>query len=167
VRIAFQKVFPKIRFNIEGVKVNSDVSDQPMTDDKTREGARNRAINAKEYKPNAQYWIGIEGGIHPIEGELSTFGWVYIIGNGITGKARTPTFFLPERITELVKQGKELGEADDIVFNKKNSKRQNGSAGLLTNDNYTRTDMFFSAIILALIPFLNTNLYITEKKNLN
>jgi non-canonical (house-cleaning) NTP pyrophosphatase len=39
----------------------------------------------------------------------------------------------------LVESGKELGDADDIVFGKSNSKQQNGAVGILTHDIITRT----------------------------
>ena len=41
----------------------------------------------------------------------------------LAGKSRTATFFLPEEVAELVRQGQELGSADDIVFNVSNSKQ--------------------------------------------
>ena len=60
---------------------------------------------------------------------------------------------LSPKVAELVKQGKGLGEADDIVFGKTNSKQSNGGVGILTGDVLTRTPYYEPTVILALIPF--------------
>ena len=74
-------------------------------------------------------------------------------------KAKTATFPLPLKISKLIQEGYELGDADDIVFKRSNSKQQNGAVGILTNNVINRTDYYSHAIILALIPFTNTKLY--------
>lgn len=74
-------------------------------------------------------------------------------------KAKTATFFLPPAIASLIHAGKELGEADDIVFGQTNSKQKNGAVGILTGDLITRTSYYVDAIILACIPFKNIELY--------
>jgi Protein of unknown function DUF84 len=79
--------------------------------------------------------------------------------NGGVGKGRTGTFFLPEAVAELVRQGKELGEADDIVFSQVNSKQDQGAIGLLAGNVVDRTQLYTHAVILALIPFKNRVLY--------
>lgn len=156
---AFKKAFNE-SINIEGISVPSDVSDQPMTDAETLLGAKNRAINANKSEPNADYWIGIEGGIHENqEGEMHAFAWVYIRSSNQEGKAKTASFELPKKIADLVNQGIELGVADDMVFNRSNSKQQNGAVGILTNNLIDRASYYEPAVILALIPFLNSELY--------
>jgi hypothetical protein len=73
--------------------------------------------------------------------------------------SRTASFPLPPVIASLVLQGTELGVADDIVFNRTDSKRSNGSVGLLSRDVVTRTEYYRHALMLALIPFVNPTLY--------
>jgi non-canonical (house-cleaning) NTP pyrophosphatase len=75
------------------------------------------------------------------------------------GKGRTGTFLLPPAVAELIRQGKELGAADDIVFGRLNSKQDNGAVGLLTDDVIDRAQLYEHAMILALIPFKNKALY--------
>ena len=58
-----------------------------------------------------------------------------------------------------MKEGKELGDANDIVFNRNNSKQKNGAVGILTGDATDRTKYYTEAIILSLIPFKNIELY--------
>jgi non-canonical (house-cleaning) NTP pyrophosphatase len=53
----------------------------------------------------------------------------------------------------------ELGEADDLVFGKANSKQQNGAVGLLTNDVIVRRTLYVPAVVMALIPFVKEELY--------
>ena len=90
---------------------------------------------------------------------MLTFAWIYIKGEKLIGKGRSASFFLPEKVADVVKQGKELGDADDIVFGKSNSKQQNGAVGILTGDVITRTALYVPAVILALVPFKNVSLY--------
>ena len=78
---------------------------------------------------------------------------------GRVGKGRTAVFFLPPRIAKLIREGKELGEADDIVFGRINSKQDNGAVGLLTDDVIHRQHYYTHALILALIPFKKKDLY--------
>ena len=159
VKMAFQKVFPEETFEFEGVSVPSNVSDQPVSDEETMIGASNRANNAMISIPNADYWIGIEGGIEKMKHGVGSFSWIVVKSKNKEGKAKGNIFFLPKKVVELIDQGKELGDADDIVFGGNNSKQKNGSVGILTGDIITRTDYYYTALILALIPFKNQNLY--------
>lgn len=122
-------------------------------------GALNRAKNASVLEVDADYWVGIEGGVDEHAGSLQSFAWVVVVGRGgRTGKARTAVYYLPERTAKLVREGMELGHADDLVFGRSNSKQHNGSVGLLTDDAIDRSAYYLQAVILALIPFKNANL---------
>jgi non-canonical (house-cleaning) NTP pyrophosphatase len=59
----------------------------------------------------------------------------------------------------LIDTGKELGEADDIVFGHTNSKQKNGAVGILTGNVIVRTSYYTEAVILASIPFKNAEIY--------
>jgi inosine/xanthosine triphosphatase len=158
--IGFQKMFPNEQFSIEGISVPSDVSDQPKSDSETFLGAWNRTDNVCKEKSDADFCVGIEGGIEEKNSEMEVFAWVIIKSrSGVFGKGRTGTFFLPPQIVELIKQGKELCEADDIVFGRINSKQENGTVGILTDNVVDRTKYYTEAIVLALIPFKNEKLY--------
>lgn len=155
----FQRMFPDMVIDLFTLSVSSGVSHQPMTDEETFTGAYNRASNARKVNPVSDYWIGIEGGIQKIKDELAAFAWIVILSKDLIGKGRTGTFFLPKAVTDLISQGKELGEADDIVFKRSNSKQENGAVGLLTNDVINRIQLYEQAVILALIPFKNKKMY--------
>lgn len=91
---------------------------------------------------------------------MGAFAWMVIKSKeGKISLGKTASFILPKKIIELVKQGKELGEADDIVFGQTNSKQANGTVGNLTDNVLTRTTYYVEGIILALIPFKKPELY--------
>ena len=155
----FQRLFPGSQLNVIAVAAPSGVAHQPMTDEETLRGARNRSARAQALHPNADYWIGIEGGVEPIGQELTAFAWIVVRSKSMIGRGRTGTFFLPPAVAELIRQGKELGEADDIIFGRSNSKQDNGAVGLLTDNVIDRAQLYEHAMILALIPFKNERLY--------
>lgn len=159
VSSAFEQLFTKQKFSFIGVDVPSNVSDQPMTHQETQEGAYNRAKNAKKLKPAANFWVGIEGGVESSEIGMESFAWIHIVSKEGAGTSKTASFYLPTQVAELVKNGTELGTANDIIFNKENSKQKNGAVGLLTGDLIGRTAYYIEAVILALIPFYNKELY--------
>ncbi|MBU2159195.1 DUF84 family protein, partial [Patescibacteria group bacterium] len=142
------------------VAAASGVSDQPFSDEETYTGASNRLEAAKTHEPSADFWVSFEGGIEEKNGEIETFAWVLVSDkNGILGKGRSVTFYLPSIMADLIREGKELGEANDIVFGSINSKQHNGASGALTGGVVTRTSYYVGAAIHALIPFKNLSLY--------
>lgn len=158
-RLGFSRMFPDEVLDISGVSVPSNVPDQPKGDE-VLTGAINRAENASKISVDADFWVGIEGGIDDDGQDMNTFAWIVIKAkNGKMGKGSTGKFFLPKKVAKLIRQGKELGEADDIVFGLKNSKQANGAVGILTGNVLTRTTFYENAVILALIPFKNHDLY--------
>jgi inosine/xanthosine triphosphatase len=147
-------------FLVEGLNVSSDVDAQPVGDKQTLAGATNRAKNSRNIFPEADFWVGIEGGVDELQGEMYGFAWVVVIDrSGRIGKAKTATFFLPEAVAKLVRHGVELGDADDRVFKRENSKQNEGSVGILTNGTIVRKEYYQNAVVLALIPFLHEKLY--------
>jgi inosine/xanthosine triphosphatase len=156
---AFRQMFPGEEFALEPVSVNSGVRVQPLTDLETQIGAGNRARQAMELREEAAFWVGIEGGVEETEAGMIAFAWVVVLSRGRGGKGRTGAFFLPENVAQLVRAGKELGEADDIIFGRDNSKQQEGAVGILTAKVIGRARLYEQAVVLALIPFKNPELY--------
>jgi inosine/xanthosine triphosphatase len=137
----------------------SGVAVQPITDLETLTGARNRATSARETHPQADFWAGVEGGVEDGPDGMMVFAWIVVLGREMAGEARTGAFLLPPKIAELVREGKELGEADDLVFGRTNSKQQDGAVGILTGGLIDRAGYYEQAVVLALIPFMNQGLY--------
>ena len=110
---AFSNIFDD-SFIVQGLNVDSKVSAQPMGDVETYTGAYNRAFASKNAFPEADFWVGIEGGVDHVGEQMVAFAWMVILNNENTiGKAKTASFFLPEAINKMVSEGMELGEADE------------------------------------------------------
>lgn len=158
---AFEELFPDEDFEVEGITVTSGVSEQPMHEEEFQHGSLNRAKAAKRERPDADYWVGLEGGCQDFEQGIYCWAWMTVlakdsdlIGTGSTGK-----FLLPKKTAELVREGMELGPATDSLHNRVNSKQDIGTSGVLTNGVMHRTRYYRDGVILALIPFLNKEIY--------
>ena len=155
---AFKRVFKKNNVVVSGVSVPSGVSDQPMGSNETKTGAENRLKKVKAQ--HADFYVGIEGGCSYINKNLYAFAWVVAENKeGRQGQGKTSMFQLPKKIKELIEGGVELGVADDIVFNRNNSKKKDGAIGILTGGLIDRTKYYEEAVVLSLIPFLNKKLF--------
>jgi len=156
----FRKMFSYEEFEITGVNPHLAISNQPKTDKETLDGALLRANAIMNSSTDSDFWVGIEGGVHETEGEFSSFAWVVIRSREYFGKSRTSTFVLPDAVAELIRKGYELGDADDIVFHRENSKQDNGAVGIMTGNVINRASFYEQAVILALVPFKNPTLYL-------
>jgi non-canonical (house-cleaning) NTP pyrophosphatase len=134
----FEHMFPEAHFTVEGFTVESGVNDQPIGRDETLQGAYNRLEGIVAAVPDADYWVGIEGGIEVHNEEMEV---------------------LPPAVAAHINDGKELGTATDIVFSQTNSKQSGGSIGELTGGLVDRTAHYDVGVIFALIPFKNPELY--------
>lgn len=154
---AFALLFPEATLQMIPLAVDSGVSDQPGSDEETRQGARNRTVAAHEAQPEADFWVGLEGGVEVIDDQLMAFAWMAVRGaDGRIGEARSATLPLPAAVKDLVDAGLELGDANDRVFSTVNSKQAGGAFGLLTNGLYTRESIYTQTLVIALTPLVNT-----------
>lgn len=157
---SFELLFPDEEFEFKGVSVDSGVSDQPVGDDETFQGAFNRLAHAKDILSDADYWVSMEGGIIEHEDTLLATAWFVIEDrSGHIGKARAASFELPPAIVKLIREGVELGYATDQVFSREDTKHEEGSIGILTNNHITRTRYYVHPMICCLIPFVKQELY--------
>lgn len=148
--------WPGLELQLIPLGVESGVPEQPMTDQETLKGARNRVENARQEIPEADYWVGLEGGLDYFDDHLMAFAWMVIAGNnGRVSEARSATLPLPPQVQALVAEGLELGEANDKVFSTLNSKQGGGAYGLLTDGLMTRESIYTQTLVLALIPFIH------------
>ncbi len=148
---------------VEGVDVDSSVSDQPL-DEETFEGAEQRAkvlIKLDEKADiGASYFVGIEGGAFNIYSKWFGVGIVCIMNrNGNVGFGTSPMFELWDDAKDKLLEGIELGDIMGEVTGDPNIKRKEGAVGFLTDGIVKRKDLYIPGIKLALIPFLKENLY--------
>jgi len=156
VRQAFLNRFPSRGIKLIPVHVESGVADQPMSDEETRRGATTRVANARLKMPDADFWVGLEGGLDYFDGQLMAFAWMAVSSSDQrSSETRSATLPLPPEVQVLVEAGLELGEANDRVFSTLNSKQGGGAYGLLTGGFMTRESVYTQTLILALIPFVH------------
>lgn len=153
VKNAFEQTFPNLNIEILGVAAQSGVADQPITDEETLQGAINRVNNIQTTYPNADYWVGVEGGVHNRGKVMDVFGWMVIRDENQQSEARSSSFPVPPYIAEAVNNGEELGHVNDRFFDMHNSKHGSGAVGTLTDDLVTRMDLYVQPLLLGLIPF--------------
>lgn len=164
---AFSLYFNNV--NAIGFSVKSNVPDQPINS-QTFHGAKNRAfelqkINAKE-NFNANFFLGIEGGIQETLGKWFAFGVMCIIDRaGRTSFGTSAHFELPKLITKRLLTGEELGFVMDEIMSDENTKQKGGAISFFTNNRMNRKELYVPGIISALIPFLHKNLYFKEMNN--
>jgi inosine/xanthosine triphosphatase len=159
VKRAFKLVWDQEKLQVNGLKVSSGVSEQPMSDKESIKGATLRAKRAIKIA-KADYGIGLEGGLQKIGKLWFDCGWCVVVDkNGTVGIGSSARIQTPEKIMELIRKGKELGEANDILFNTKYSKRRQGHFGLMTKGVVTRTDAYKDSIVLALSRFVHPELF--------
>ena len=165
VKEAFSKYFDNIE--VVGIKVDSKVSNQPINTE-TFDGAKNRALELKkineEKNLGAKFFVGIEGGIIKLYSKWLAFGGMCIIDDkGRIGFGTSPNFELPESITKHLLNGIELGDVMDKITGVHNTKQKSGAIGFFTKNVMDRKNLYIHGLVVALIPFINENLYFQER----
>ncbi|MBN2884490.1 DUF84 family protein [Patescibacteria group bacterium] len=160
-RQCFERAFPEQEFIVSGVAAKSGVSDQPLSNEETKRGASNRLESAKLLSPGADFYMAFEGGVEDVDGVMEEFAWALIISqDGKRGEARSASFIVPAQLRKMViEQGLEMGNANDLLFNLKNSKQAGGVVSGLTNGIINRTDYYVHMGTFALLPFIHPELY--------
>ncbi|GBF93885.1 hypothetical protein Rsub_06884 [Raphidocelis subcapitata] len=187
VRAAVTRLFPALAptLRVAGVEAPSGVPDQPVGDEETLAGALNRvaALRARGPVPadSPLLFVAVEGGVvwrpaaagpsvpaQPAAAppaarrELYCMAWAVVASAhsaGCVSRARSAEFLLPPALAELVEGGMELGCADDQVFGRVASGQSGGTIGKLSGGVVTRRDYYAHAVEMALVPFLNPELY--------
>lgn len=145
---------------VRGVNTDSGVSNQPASEQEMFIGARNRAQQSLQQVAEATHGVGIEGGVLDTAEGMWAFAWVVIVDRaGRVGKGQTGRFLLPEGVAQLVRDGLELGEADDRFFGRENSKQKEGAIGLLSNGKLDRLRLYQQGVTFALLRFVNPAYY--------
>jgi inosine/xanthosine triphosphatase len=151
IQQAFADTFGADQCRIEAVDVASGVSVQPIGNAETRTGARQRVMEARQVRPEADFWVGVEAGIE----ENMTFAWMTIENPQTRGESRSASLMLPEAILEGIRAGRELGSEMAELTGNPEVKRQEGAIGIFTAGRLSRTSVYHQALLLALVPFHN------------
>lgn len=159
VKAAFESYWPQ-GFEFEGLSVPSGVADQPLTDQETLRGARNRVAAIRREAPHAAFWVGVEGGVQLTEsGIYEAFGWMVIANSQKESISRSASFSLSTPMSQAIENGAELGPLMDEIFKDSMIKHKGGAVGMLTNGIVDRKSLYLQPLQLALIPFVQMELY--------
>lgn len=127
-------------YEVIAIKTNSGVSNQPIGDPETIEGAKNRSLSL----PTNGLRIGLEGGIMLQDETLFLINWGVLIDSDdniyYAGGTRIP---LPNDFKILLtNRNLELADLIDEYAHKTNVRSNEGAIGILTNNLVIRTDIF-------------------------
>jgi inosine/xanthosine triphosphatase len=147
---------------VRGLAVPSGVRDQPDGDAETIRGATQRATAALEAS-DADFAVGIEGGIVEEAGHMRTCAWAAVVArDGRVGVGGSLAMTLPDRVATLVRGGMELGHAMDRVTGGRDTKHGAGAVGILTAGLVDRQRAYEALVTYALAQFLAPAYYDAE-----
>ncbi|MBQ0140899.1 MAG: DUF84 family protein [Kurthia sp.] len=129
------------QFTIEGLDVASNVSEQPFSDEETRQGAMNRAVAVREAS-GAEIGFGLEGGVKWLGTELYLCNWAALASEQGIYTAAGAQIPLPKEIAHALLRGEELGPIMDRYTNEKNIRQHAGAIGVFTDGLISRAQMF-------------------------
>ena len=157
---AFEKYFEDVE--IEGVKVSSEVNDQPINDE-IFQGVRNRVKNVRRYAEEngieADYYVASEAGIINLSGEWIDINAVVIEDKeGYQSLGTSQGFPVPEKYMDEIRET-ELGKVMDRIFSGKELAKGKGGISILTKDVVSRIELTQNAFVMALIKHINGDLW--------
>jgi inosine/xanthosine triphosphatase len=166
VREVFQEIYGETE--VIPIEVNSGVPDQPVGLEETIKGAISRSKLALE-KTGAEFGVGIEAGLYPvpetITGYMDIQFCAIIDREGRTTLGHGPGFeYPPGVIRRVFEEGVEVGITMGELVNDIELKRKIGAIGVLTHGRLVRKELNKLAVLMALVPRLNPEWYVLEKK---
>jgi inosine/xanthosine triphosphatase len=154
---AVQSAFEQMGYTIKvsGFDAPSGVSNQPISDAETMQGALNRAKYVMT-KGSFDYGIGLEGGVEetPYGMFLCNFGAV-VHSSGAMNIGGGVRILLPQSIADDIHLGKELGDVMDEWVGRHGISKKEGAIGIFTKGHIDRSDMFRDTTICAFSKFLS------------
>lgn len=155
---AFSEYFTD--FEIEAVSIPSGVNPYPWSDAEMLEGALNRARGALREVPNADYAVGLEGGLQRLGDHMIVKQLAVVIGGDEIGIGLSPGYICPEGILEKIKPQQESSRRRiDAFFGEEEILSKEGPIGVLTRSKMTRTDASRDAVLCALTRFMSPHYY--------
>ncbi|MEM4021277.1 MAG: inosine/xanthosine triphosphatase [Nitrososphaerota archaeon] len=163
VKMCFEKFFGVV----EVAPVSVDVPPQPIGFEETLRGAVIRAWEALR-KADADLGVGIEAGLmrilHSITGYVDQHVCAIIDSDERVTLGFSMTLEFPVIVVERILGGRarEAEEVMEEISGIREIGRKGGAVGYLTRDRVRRIDLCAQAIVSALIPRLNPELYNVE-----
>jgi len=155
VRRICQRAWPGCR--VEGADVPSGVPAQPIGEEETLAGARQRARAAMARHPAAWLAIGLEGGVDRAGNLLAVC--CAVDDGGRENAAWGLRMPLPQHVARAVLEGEELGPLLERLSGQAGIGRGQGAVGLFTAGLIDRTRLWEAAVAGALAPWLAPEWY--------
>ncbi len=142
-------------------KVSSGVSDMPTTLEELRTWAKNRAIHTRREKPDADYFIGMEGGVYQ-DSQWQEYWYVWIVyiedrdgkGNwGYSGHLK-----VPRKVVDLLFDGRnlDLEQVMHELVGAEDVGDKQGSGAVWSDGFLTRQEQFIVAGKCAIVPLFSS-----------
>lgn len=141
---------------VRGAAAESGVAAQPIGDEETQRGARQRAVQVLLGNPEADLAVGVEGGVvlEP-SGAMRTCAWAVARDRaGTEGMGGSLSIPLPDIVAARIRSGEELGDAMDGVAQAVGTKFGRGAVGILTGGLVDRQRAYEPLVTYALAPWL-------------
>lgn len=154
--------FPNDQHEVRSVSVESGVSNQPMSANETITGANNRAKNALAAVSDADFGVGIEGGLEEINGKWFECGWICVIerASGRQGIGSSARFEMSSVLmSPILNEKKELAAVMDELTGETDVRSGLGAMGVLTAGYLDRSSAYSHGVMFALAPFLSEKKY--------
>jgi inosine/xanthosine triphosphatase len=153
-------------------RVDSEVASQPIGLDATVKGAIARARNALSLTEGADLAVGIEAGLVPVPCTLSGYmdqQFVAIMDRkGRVTLGGGPSFEYPRTLVNRVKaEGIEVETVMEELTGIKGIGSKQGAIGYFSKGSLDRTTLTEYAVLMALIPRLNEELYLVKQGGSN
>lgn len=139
---------------VEGFETASGVSEQPMSDEETKIGSINRAVQALNIleqvhggtlfgHENFMIGVGLEGGVDETSEGLMNVVWCSVVDQEENVFSSCGArFLLPEIIAKRIRAGEEMGPVMDTLVKDTQVKRKQGMIGVVTDGFFNRTDEY-------------------------
>lgn len=141
-------------------RVPSGVPDMPTTLEELRTGAKNRAVYTRREKPDADYFVGMEGGVYKDYEweEYWLLGVVYIENqDGVGYWWYSCHLRVPDAVVERLFDGqwRDLEQIVHALGGEENIGDKQGSFHVWTDGMLSRKEQFIMATQCAIAPFFN------------
>ncbi len=154
VRDAVALLFPNSILEL----VQHDVEDpgpEPFGNDAVINQIRKSIEKIQENDSDADFYIGMEGGVREYNGEMEEIAYVMVSDktNRIS-LSQAVSFPIPPNVAQKVREGIPFATAVDELYSTKDIKNNQGFVGLLTNGVVDKKALYFQPTVVALSKFV-------------
>lgn len=156
---AFSKYYTEL--HVEAFSIPSGVNPYPWSDEEMLKGALNRARGAKSKIPEADYSVGLEGGLSRLGTWMIVKQLAVVINGDEIGVGLSSGYECPKGIIEHIKPQQESNRKSiDSFFGENEILSKEGPIGVLTKSKMTRTDTSRDAVLCTLTRFVSSEYYL-------